>query len=156
LDFLDLRIDDRYAARFGLHCPRKSAPNMPLSGLTILEVDDCEAHNYALSRMLQKAGARVLRAATGNQALLQAAEQPDAIVLDISLPDIDGFEVCRRLNENPATRNIPVIFLTATYQDSIVKDQAEQVGAKAVLFFPVEDSQLATVLLGHIKKAKSR
>jgi hypothetical protein len=49
-----------------------------------------------------------------------------------------------------------VIFLTATYQDSIVKDQAEQVGAKAVLFFPVEDSQLATVLLGHIKKAKSR
>jgi CheY-like chemotaxis protein len=129
---------------------------MPLTGLTILEVDDCEAHNYALSRILEKAGARVLRAATGNQALLQAAEKPDAIVLDIGLPDINGFEVCRRLNENAATQNIPVIFVTATHQDSSAKDQAERVGAKAVLFFPVEGNQLVAVLKGHIVKSKSQ
>jgi CheY-like chemotaxis protein len=116
----------------------------------------CEAHNYALARILEKAGARVLRAATGNQALLQAAEKPDAIVLDISLPDINGFEVCRRLSENPATRNIPVVFITAIHQDSSAIEQAEHVGAKAVLFFPIEGDQLVAVLKGHIVRSKSQ
>src|SRR6516164_4111740 len=42
------------------------------------------------------------------------ADQPDLVLLDIGLPNVDGFEVCRRLKEHPATRGIPVIFLTGT------------------------------------------
>jgi CheY-like chemotaxis protein len=127
---------------------------MPLTGCTILEVDDYEAHNYAISRILKNAGSKVLRAYTGAQALALAGENPDAIVLDIKLPDIDGFEVCRRLRANAATRNIPIIFVTAVHQDSSAKNQAELVGANAVLFFPVEGSQLVAVLQGYIAKSK--
>jgi CheY-like chemotaxis protein len=127
---------------------------MPLTGCTILEVDDYEAHNYVLSRTLENAGPKVLRAYTGAQALALAGEIPDAIVLDIKLPDINGFEVCRRLRANAATRNIPVIFVTAVHQDCSARDRADLVGGNSVLFFPVEGSQLVAVIQGHIAKAR--
>jgi CheY-like chemotaxis protein len=129
---------------------------MPLTGCTIVEVDDYEPHNYVLSRMLEHAGCKVLRAFTGCEALELALKKPDAILLDINLPDIDGFEVCRRLSEDPLTRKIPVVFHTATYQHSSAKERAERVGAKAILFFPVEGNQLIAVLQGCIAKAKSQ
>lgn len=123
---------------------------MPLKGLTILAVDDNEAHNYALSRTLETAGCKVLRAYTGTKALELASAKPDAIVLDINLPDLNGFEVCRRIRSYPVTAGIPIIFITAAHFDPNAKAMAENVGAKALLFYPVEAEQLVMVIKGQI------
>src|SRR4051812_20528886 len=100
---------------------------MPLTGLTILAVDDNEAQNYTLSRTLETAGCKVLQAHTGREALELALVKPDAIVLDISLPDLNGFEVCRRIQSHPATAGIPVVFVTASFFDPHAKAMAESV-----------------------------
>lgn len=131
---------------------------MPLSGLTVLMVDDNDAHNYALSRMLEQKGhCSVLRAFTGEQAISLAFEhKPDAILLDVNLPDVNGWEVCRRIREEEKLKTIPIVFLTATFQSTSAKDMARSVGANNLLFYPVENEQLFAVIRGEIARtAKS-
>src|SRR5215207_9898492 len=82
---------------------------------TILVVDDTEAERYYVARVLRKAGFEVKESATGGDALRFAQDQPDLITLDVRLPDINGFEVCRRLKADPATRDIPVLHISASY-----------------------------------------
>jgi len=79
---------------------------------TVLVVDDNEPSRYGKRRLLEASGQfRVLEAGTGAAALaLAASERPDLVLLDIQLPDIDGFEVCRRLRSRSA---VPIIMLTA-------------------------------------------
>ncbi len=80
----------------------------------ILLVEDNEMNRDMLSRRLQRKGYTVLIAHDGEQGLAKAcSEIPDLILMDISLPFIDGYEVTRRLKANPRTRHIPVIALTA-------------------------------------------
>ncbi|HKN33950.1 MAG TPA: response regulator [Terriglobales bacterium] len=80
----------------------------------ILLVEDNEMNRDMLSRRLQRKGYSVTIAPDGEQGLsLACSEIPDLILMDISLPLIDGYEVTRRLKANPRTRYIPVIALTA-------------------------------------------
>jgi two-component system, cell cycle response regulator DivK len=80
----------------------------------ILLVEDNEMNRDMLSRRLGKKGYEVVMALDGEQALEMArAEAPDLILLDISLPGLDGWEVTRRLKARPETQAIPVIALTA-------------------------------------------
>ncbi|MFT3922216.1 MAG: response regulator [Myxococcales bacterium] len=72
----------------------------------VLNVNDAEGARYTTSLMLRKAGFAVLEAASGAAALELAEELPEVIVLDVRLPDIDGFEVCRRIRANPRTASI--------------------------------------------------
>ena len=82
--------------------------------ITILLVDDTPALLSKLEAFLQESGFRVMTAKNGFEALQRIEqERPDLILLDILMPGLDGFETCRRLKAQPATRNIPVIFLTA-------------------------------------------
>src|SRR5580765_7523649 len=92
----------------------------PRSGpIRILAVDDNAAALYATSRVLKSAGYEVLEATTGATALaLAAAATPDLIVLDVNLPDMDGFEVCKRLRARPDTAQTPVLHLSATFTQS--------------------------------------
>jgi signal transduction histidine kinase len=91
----------------------KPAPDVP--GGSILIVDDTPANIAVLEVCLRDAGHRVSVARDGAQALARAAaEPPDLMLLDVLMPGIDGFEVCRRLKADPATAAIPVIFLTAS------------------------------------------
>ncbi len=70
---------------------------------------------------LKKAGFTVVTAGNGLEALERvAAERPDVILLDWMMPDMDGYETCRRLKADPATAGIPVIFLTARVQEAEV------------------------------------
>ena len=80
---------------------------------TILLVDDSPAVLTSVERLLSDRGYRVLTASTGETAL-QLAEhaQPDLILLDIVLPELDGYQVCLRLRQNPATQGIPVVMLS--------------------------------------------
>ena len=81
---------------------------------TILIVDDVPANLSLLSDVL-KSDYRTKAAINGEKALQIASSgaPPDLILLDIMMPGVDGYEVCRRLKANPATRDIPVIFVTA-------------------------------------------
>ena len=79
----------------------------------ILVVDDSRDSLQLLSRILSAEGYRVRLAVNGELALDSIrARQPDLVLLDVRLPDINGFEVCRRLKEDENTRNIPVLFIT--------------------------------------------
>ena len=79
-----------------------------------LVVDDNPANIKVLFDILERANFRVLIAKSGESALEKLkVVTPDLILLDVMMPDIDGFEVCRQLKENDATRDIPVIFMTA-------------------------------------------
>jgi DNA-binding NtrC family response regulator len=80
----------------------------------ILLVDDVPANLAVLTAALEPEGYEIFAAPNGATALKVAAKaRPDLILLDIMMPELDGFETCRRLKENDATRDIPVIFITA-------------------------------------------
>src|ERR1700690_4051786 len=88
----------------------------------ILLVDDTEANLRVLGPMLRAEGWAVAAATRGEQALqIIAQRRPDLVLLDVMMPEMDGFEVCRRLRADPATRDLPVLFITAlTDEESIV------------------------------------
>jgi two-component system alkaline phosphatase synthesis response regulator PhoP/two-component system response regulator VicR len=87
----------------------------------ILAVDD-EKHIVRLVQVnLERAGYEVVTANDGKEALEKVqSEKPDLVVLDVMMPYMDGFEVLQNLRRNPATRDIPVIMLTAKAQDADV------------------------------------
>ena len=112
----------------------------------ILNVDDAEAQRYAVARTLEGAGFTVWQAATGQEGLDKAAQLPDLVILDVKLPDINGFEVCRRLKANPETALIPVLHQSAMYVDSQFRVTGLEGGADAYLIHPIEPEELlATV-----------
>jgi len=80
----------------------------------ILVVDDTPANLQLLSGMLKEAGHRVRVVPSGTLALTSAVNRvPDLILLDINMPDLDGYEVCRRLKANPELAKVPVLFISA-------------------------------------------
>ncbi|HEY9834400.1 MAG TPA: response regulator [Stenomitos sp.] len=115
--------------------------------ITILHVDDNETNRYTTNRMLRRAGFNVIEAATG-EAALQLVDQakPDLIILDVRLPGIDGFEVCRRIKANPTTAFIPVLHLSASFVESRDKAQGLNSGADAYLAQPVEPIELIATI----------
>jgi len=103
----------------------------------LLVVDDNPAALYATARVLRSAGYEVLEVSTGTAALT-AAEKVDLVVLDINLPDIDGFEVCRRLRAQPRTAAVPVLHLSASFTDASDLSVGLAAGADSYLTRPVE------------------
>jgi CheY-like chemotaxis protein/nitrogen-specific signal transduction histidine kinase len=112
----------------------------------ILAVDDNEATRYAIARILRHQGFEVLEAATGTEGLRLASQLPDLVLLDIRLPDVDGFEVCRRLRADPQTQAIPILHISASYTDSHHRTQALEGGADGYLTHPVEPSELVATV----------
>lgn len=85
-------------------------------GPTLLVVDDEPEINKLVARIFEKRGYRVIAALDGAEALLAVQrDRPDLVILDLNLPKIDGWEVCRRLKSDPATRDIPIVMLTAAH-----------------------------------------
>ena len=105
----------------------------------ILNVDDTESTRYVVTKTLEQADFRIREAATGQEALEAAQEiDPALVVLDIQLPDIDGFEVCRRLKSDPETAAIPVLQLSSTFVTEEDRARGLDYGADAYLTHPVE------------------
>jgi PAS domain S-box-containing protein len=112
----------------------------------LLIVDDDPASRYATARLLRAAGYRVREAATGAEGLLYADDSISALILDVHLPDIDGFALCRLLRSQPHTTRLPVLHLTAAYVTDEDKVRGLDAGADAYLTHPVEPAVLiATV-----------
>jgi len=92
--------------------PAKSKIAGPAAKALILVVDDDPDLLGLLSQSFEGAGFSVITAANGPDALKQAQSQPDLIVLDLVLPELDGFTVCQTLKRDRATASIPIIMLT--------------------------------------------
>lgn len=79
----------------------------------ILIVDDAQAHRFILKNIILDMGYQPILAESGQQALEVFSEcLPDLVLLDISMPDLDGFEVSRRIKQNPIAKDIPIIFIS--------------------------------------------
>ncbi len=111
----------------------------------VLVVDDNPATLYSTSRVLRAADFDVAEGINGEQAL-ERALNTDILLLDVNLPDIHGFDVCRRLRTDPRTARLPVIHISATFVKEIDKAQGLDAGSDGYLTHPIEPPVLiATV-----------
>jgi signal transduction histidine kinase len=113
---------------------------------TVLLVDDREASRYGIAHTLKHSGFEVIEASTGKAALELARTNPSLIILDVKLPDILGYEVCRRLKRSPYTGHIPVLQLSAAFLNNESKVYALESGADAYLPQPVDPSVLVATV----------
>ena len=113
---------------------------------TILIVDDDEAKRHAIAKILGKAGFVTREACTGAEGLRLVAERPVLVILDVKLPDVSGFEVCRLIKIDPATATIPVLHVSTTFVDIEDRIHGLEGGADGYLTDVLEPLELiATV-----------
>ncbi len=124
----------------------------------ILIVDDVEENVQLLGNILQEQNYDVSFASNGKYALdILESETPDLIMLDIMMPDMDGFEICKKIKENPKSKDIPIIFLTAkTQKEDVIK--GFEMGAVDYVTKPFELSELLARVNTHLslKRAKDQ
>ncbi len=134
-----------------------SADSTGNGAIKILTVDDNEALRYTLVRSLRDAGYQVIEARTGAEALARAAELPDLITLDVNLPDMNGFQVCRKIKADPATNHIPILHVSSTFVDPKSRVQGLEGGADAYLAEPIDRGELVATVgaLLRLKKAET-
>jgi CheY-like chemotaxis protein len=120
------------------------------SALKVLVIDDREAHAQGLAELLEISGFQSTYALTGQSGLKAAREEKvDAVLLDLNLPDMNGYEVCHALREQSETKNIAIVFHTA--EPSMSKaDEAD-----AFLTYPIATEHICNVLRGCIAKRAS-
>lgn len=113
----------------------------------LLIVDDDPASRYATARLLRSAGFRTREASNGAEGLLAAQDGAlSAMVVDVHLPDIDGFELCRILRSRELTHRLPVLHLSAAYVTDEDKVRGLDSGADAYLTHPVEPAVLVATV----------
>jgi DNA-binding response OmpR family regulator len=122
----------------------------------ILIVDDDDEIRILLTRLIQSLGYQALEAANGPDALKQAEEQgPDAVVLDINMPAMDGLEVCRRLRTLATTRLVPILLVTAN-DDLETRVASFEAGADDFVSKPFQGPELAARLQAHLQLTRAR
>lgn len=122
----------------------------------ILIVDDDIDSLKLIALMLQRHGYDVVIANTGNQALAKAHnDQPHLIILDVMMPDMNGYEVCRRLRANPDTQSIPIIMFTAK---TLIDDKVAgfEAGADDYLTKPTHPAELASRVRAIIQRNRGQ
>jgi len=108
----------------------------------IMVVDDSTADLTNIQKIISDAGYSVITAASGAEALDKAkAQKPDLIFLDVVMDNVDGYEVCRELNKNVDTKDIPVVFVTSKNQKAD-KVWAELQGGKGLIGKPYTADQI--------------
>lgn len=115
---------------------------MVASSPLVLCVDDQSDNRSAIALTLQLHGIQVIEASTAAEALRRARDNPDVILLDVGLPDLDGFEVCRRLKADPLTASIPVLQISGIFPSSADRARGLEGGADAYLPKPVDAREL--------------
>ena len=137
---------------FTCHFPTVAAPAIdpasafaqlkPIQPRTLLYVEDNADARAVMGEMLRLSGYTVIEAANGAQALAaMALQRPDAVVLDIGLPDLNGYELAGRIRQLPNGRDLPIIALTG-YAPSHDEDAAAQIGFSAHLVKPIDPDEL--------------
>lgn len=123
----------------------------PIMDNTVLVVDDIAANRHLLGETLEPRGYEVLLANNGEMALKVASKaHPNVILLDVNMPDMDGYEACRRLKAAPETREIPVIFVTANDDpESLV--QGFRAGGVDYITKPFKEQEVLMRVETHLK-----
>ena len=117
---------------------------MELGSASILVVDDHEQNLELLQAYLEDVGCRVRTARDGVEAMAELEiEPPDLLILDVMMPRMSGFQVCRQVKANPKTRDIPVVMVTALSDVGDV-ERAVECGADDFLTKPVHKLELVT------------
>src|SRR5262249_55730511 len=115
---------------------------------TVTYVEDNDSLRYATSRVLREGGFTVREAQSGADGL-HLARTPaltDLMLVDVRLPDMSGFEVCRRIKDDPLTASIPVVHISAVHADSNWGAQGLEQGADGSLTEPVDPNVLLATL----------
>jgi len=121
---------------------------MPVNGksTTILVIDDQPFFTTMLRNVLEQQGFAVLTAGSGPAGIaLAKRERPDAILLDIEMPEMDGFEACRQLKADPELQRIPVMILTSS-DDAKLNQKAFAAGADITALKAVSGERLVNML----------
>lgn len=127
----------------------------------VLIADDNQQNRELLEAYLADEGHEILMAADGRETLdVTQREQPDLVLLDIMMPKLSGYEVCQQLKENPATRDIPVLMVTALKEMGDI-EKAVAAGADDFLTKPVHRLVLKTrvrslLRVRHLKSERDR
>jgi putative two-component system response regulator len=134
-----------------------STSDSPESAGWVLAVDDVPENLGLLGALLQGAGYRVKAASSGSTALRYAAREPipDLILLDVMMPDMDGYQVMEALQDDPATRDIPVIFLTALNATE-EEERGFQLGAADYITKPIRPSVVLARVRTQIDAKRAR
>lgn len=123
---------------------------------SILVVDDSPTNLYVLLDYLRTSGFKTLIARSGEGALRQATfARPDLILLDVMMPDMDGFETCRRLKQKEALKDIPVIFLTAL-TETVEKIKGMEAGGVDYVTKPFDGLELLARVKTHLALSRYR
>jgi len=120
----------------------------------ILAIDDNKDNLTIMKALIMEAFPKtiVLTAFSGQQGLeIAEKEEPDVILLDIIMPGMDGFEVCRKLKSDKLLRDIPVVFVTAIKSDKASRIKALESGAEAFLTKPIDESELTAQIRAMLK-----
>ena len=126
--------------------------HQPPPQATILVVDDSAVNLQVLVRTLHGTGHRILAARDGRTALdIVGRARPDLVLLDVMMPDMDGFEVCRNLKANPATQETVVIFLSAL-GDVADKVAGLQLGAVDYVTKPIQPDEVLARVANHLTR----
>lgn len=112
----------------------------------ILIVDDREENRYVLTRVLEGAGYVCARASTGASALELARSLPDVMILDVSLPDMSGYEVCQRVKKDPILASISVLQISASFISADDRVRALEAGADGYLTHPIDRMVLVSTV----------
>lgn len=108
----------------------------------ILIVDDDPVQLQHISNLLSSVDARLILAENGQQGVTKAQEElPDLILMDVVMPEVDGFAACRQITSAAETRNIPVVIVSSKNQEAD-RVWAQLQGAKAMIAKPFEDQEL--------------
>ena len=117
----------------------------------VLVVDDNPATRYSTARFIRAAGFRTAEAETGGEALEKVGQGMAAVVLDVHLPDTDGFEVCRIIRSRPDTASLPVVHLSAAFVRNEDRVTGLNAGADSYMVHPVEPAVLVATLQALIR-----
>jgi len=124
------------------------------AGFRILIVDDNENNLFTLRALINRyMDVEVLEASSGQEALDIALHDPriDLIVLDVQMPEMDGFQTATMLKVRQKTRDIPIIFLTAAYKTDEFQQKGYDVGAADYLLKPIDDNQLINKISTYLR-----
>jgi len=112
----------------------------------VLIVDDSNTNNFLLQSILESEGIHASIAFSGTEAFAYLkVEKPALILLDIMMPNIDGFGVLEKLQSKPETKTIPVVFITAR-NDETLRDQALNAGASDLIIKPVDVNKVLEIV----------
>ena len=116
-----------------------------LIGKSVLVVDDDVRNIFALSSVLERRGMTVLSAQTGHEAIAKLDAKPDAVLMDIMMPEMDGYETMREIRSQPIYQRLPIIALTAKAMKGD-REKCLEAGASDYLAKPVNTEQLLSAL----------